>query len=341
MIAIAVVAVLLQAAIPPDSGEVHLHNIRQLTFGGQNAEAYFSQSGTMLIFQRTGPTEQCDQMYTIAVDGTGLQRVSDGRGRTTCGYFYDHDRHIFYSSTEAADSACPPRPDYSKGYVWALSPYDVYTARSDGSDKRRLTLNNVYTAEGTRSPDGKRMVFTSLKDGDLDIYTMNLDGTDVRRLTNTLGYDGGPYYSPDGKMIVYRAFHPSTPADSAEYRELLAQHLVKPTRMDIWVMNVDGSNQHMVVHVPGGPSFAPFFFPDGKRIIFAANPGFETKQSLNFDLFVVNLDGTGLEQITTSPGFDAFPMFSPDGKQLVWVSGRGRKAEHESNVFLADWVEHP
>ncbi len=338
MISLALVAAALQAAVPPESGEVHLRNIRQLTFGGQNAEAYFSESGRMLIFQRTGPTEQCDQMYTVGVDGTGLRRVSDGRGRTTCGYFYNHDRRIFYSSTEAADSACPPRPDYSQGYVWALSPYDMYTAKPDGSDKRSLTRNRVYTAEGTLSPDGKRIVFTSLVDGDLEIYTMNVDGSHVRRLTHTLGYDGGPYFSPDGKMIVYRAFHPQTAADSAEYRTLLTQRLVRPTRMDIWVMNADGTNQRMVIHVPG-PSFAPYFHPDGKRIIFASN--YKHPEGLNFDLYLVNVDGSGLEQITTSAEFDAFPMFSPDGKRLVWVSGRDRKAPHESNVFIADWVEHP
>ncbi len=329
---------LVQVMVPPESGEAHLRNIRQLTFGGQNAEAYFSASGRLLIFQRTSPAEQCDQEYVIGTDGTGLRRVSDGRGRTTCGWYFDHDRRIFYASTEAADSTCPPRPDYSQGYVWALSPYDIYTADADGSNKRRLTTNNTYTAEGTLSPDGKTIVFTSLKGGDLDIYTMNVDGSNVRQLTHTLGYDGGPVFSPDGKLIAYRAFHPATAADSAEYLSLLGKHLVRPSRMDIWVMNVDGSGQRMVIHVPG-PSFAPFFHPDGRRILFASN--FKHPAGLDFDLYLVNLDGTGLEQVTASPEFDAFPMFSPDGKQLVWISGRGRKAPHESNVFLADWVEHP
>jgi TolB protein len=274
----------------------------------------------------------------MGVDGSGMRRVSDGRGRTTCGYFYDHDRRIFYSSTEAADSACPPRPDYSKGYVWALSPYDIYTAKPDGSGKRALTKNGRYTAEATLSPDGKTIVFTSLKGGDLDIYTMRVDGSHVRQLTHTLGYDGGPYFSPDGKLIVYRAFHPQTSADSAEYRSLLAEHLVRPIRMDIWVMNADGSDQRMVIHLPA-PNFAPYFHPDGKRVIFASN--YLHPDGLNFDLFLVNLDGSGLERVTTSSEFDAFPMFSPDGKQLVWISGRGRKVPHESNVFIADWVEHP
>lgn len=191
-----VLLTLVQGAVRPESGEVHLRNIRQLTFGGQNAEAYFSSAGKALIFQRTGPTEQCDQMYTMGVDGSGMRRVSSGRGRNTCGWFYQHDGRIFYASTEAADSACPPRPDYSKGYVWALSPYDIYTAKPDGTDKRALTRNGVYTAEGTLSPDGKTIVFTSLKGGDLDIYTMRVDGSHVRQLTHTLGYDGGPAFSP-------------------------------------------------------------------------------------------------------------------------------------------------
>src|SRR6266496_5302982 len=198
------------AAVPADSGEAHLRNVRQLTFGGQNAEAYFSASGKLLIFQRQGPAEQCDQMYVMGVNGGGLHRVSSGRGRTTCGYFYDRDRRIFYSSTEHASLECPPRPDYSQGYVWALYDYDIYEANADGSDARRLTTNPEYDAEATLSPDGKTIVFTSLRDADLDIYTMSVDGSNLRRLTTTLGYDGGPFFSPDGKQIVYRAYHPQT-----------------------------------------------------------------------------------------------------------------------------------
>src|SRR5579859_2722199 len=329
-------ALLLQT-IPADSGEVHLRNIRQLTQGGENAEAYFSHSGRQLIFQRHVGDSGCDQQFVMNVDGTGMRRVSSGKG-TTCGYFFDDDRRIFYSTTEHADSACPPRPDYSKGYVWALYNYDIYVASADGSGARRLTDNPGYDAEGTLSPDGKTIVFTSLRDGDLDIYTMGVDGSNLKRLTNTLGYDGGPFFSPDGKQIVYRAWHPQTAADSADYRSLIAQNLVRPVRMDLWVMNADGSNQHRVTDL-GGASFAPYFHPDGKRIIFASN--YKNPRSRNFDLYLVNADGTGLEQITTSPAFDAFPMFSPDGKQLVWASNRHGKAQGETNIFIADWVEHP
>jgi Tol biopolymer transport system component len=336
---VSLLLIVAQAVIvPPESGEVHLRQVRQLTFGGQNAEAYFAASGRQLIFQRQGPGEQCDQMYVMGVDGSALHRVSSGRGRTTCGYFYDRDRRIFYSTTEHGGTACPPRPDYSHGYVWALYDYDIYSANVQGSDLRRLTTNPGYDAEGTLSPDGQTIVFTSLRAGDLDIYTMHVDGTGVKRLTTTLGYDGGPVFAPDGKRIVYRAYHPQTPADSGEYQALLAQHVVRPTQMDIWVMNVDGSDQHQVTHL-GGASFAPYVHPDGRRIIFSSN--YRHPTSRTFNLFFVNLDGSGLEQVTTSPDFDAFPMFSPDGGQLVWASNRHSSAPHETNIFIADWVDRP
>ena len=331
----------LQAVVvPPDSGESHLRNIRQLTFGGQNAEAYWSASGRQLILQRQPPEDStgCDQEYIMNADGTALRRVSSGLGRTTCGYFFADDSRIFYSSTEHAGAACPPRPDYSHGYVWALYDYDIYVANPDGSGKRRLTDNPGYDAEGTLSPDGRTIVFTSLRDGDLDIYTMRTDGTGLRRLTHTLGYDGGPFFSPDGKLIVYRAYHPATAADSAGYRDLLSRHLVRPLKMDLWVMNADGSGQRQITHLPGA-SFAPAFTPDGRRVIFATN--WRAPQSRNFDLYLVNLDGTRLEQVTTNPEFDAFPMFSPDGKQLVWASNRHGKVPHETNIFVAEWVERP
>jgi TolB protein len=331
-----VTAALQQAAVlTPDSGEVHLRNIRQITFGGQNAEAYFSRSGRQLILQRTPGDTGCDQEYVVNTDGTGLHRVSSGLGRTTCGYFFAGDARIFYASTEHAATACPPRPDYSQGYVWALYDYDIYVADSSGAHKKRLTRNRGYDAEGTLSPDGRTIVFTSLRNGDLDIYTMRTDGTHLRRLTHRLGYDGGPFFSPDGKQIVYRSSRLATARDSADYRSLLAQNLVRPIRMDLWIMNADGSGQRQVTQLEGA-SFAPYFTPDGKRIIFATN--FQNPRSRNFDLYLVNPDGTGLEQVTTNPEFDAFPMFSPDGRQLVWASNRHGSVPGETNIFIADWV---
>ena len=330
-------AALLQT-IPADSGEGHLQNIRQLTFGGQNAEAYFSRSGRQIILQRQVSDSACDQQFVMNADGTNLHRVSSGRGRTTCGYFFDNDRRIFYATTEHGGAACPPRPDYSRGYVWALYDYDIAVANADGSGTRRITDNPRYDAEGTLSPDGRTIVFTSLRDGDLDIYMMNVDGTNLKRLTRTLGYDGGPFFSPDGKQIVYRAWHAQTAADSGEYTSLLAQNLVRPTRMEIWVMNADGSNQRQVTNL-GGANFAPYFHPDGRRILFASNH--KNPRSRNFDLYLVNADGTGLEQVTTNAEFDAFPMFSPDGRRLVWASNRHGSTPGETNIFIADWVETP
>ena len=312
----------------------HLTDIRQLTHGSANAEAYFSHDGQHLIFQSTRDGRTCDQQYTMRLDGSDVKRVSNGQGKTTCGYYMNGDRRIFYASSYAADTTCPPKPDPSKGYVWGLSPFDIYVANADGSATKRLTNYGVYTAEGTLSPDGKRIVFTSLKDGDLELYTMNVDGTNVKRLTNAPGYDGGAFFSPDGKQIVYRAWHPSDTA-LTNYQALLKQRLVRPNRMEIWVMNADGSNQRQITNL-GGANFAPYFTPDGRKIIFSSN--YKNPRSRNFDLYLVNPDGSGLEQITFDTEFDGFPMFSPDGTLLVWASNRGDgKGNYNTSLFLAKW----
>jgi TolB protein len=322
-------------AVDADPGERHLVDVRQLTNGGENAEAYFSADGRHLIFQSTRDGRTCDQQYVMDADGTHVTRVSRGRGKTTCGYFMDGDRRIFFASSEALQDSCPPRPDPSAGYVWRLDPFDIYTADVDGSHTRRLTSYGVYTAEGVLSPDGRRIVFTSLKDGDLDIYTMNVDGSDVKRLTHEEGYDGGPWWSPDGTRIVYRANHPADSASRAQYRSLLAQRLVRPNKMDLWIMNADGSDRHQITHL-GGASFGPSWTPDGRRIVFSSNHHTDPKLG-NFDLFLVDADGTHLEQITTSAVFDGFPMFSRDGRQLVWASNRHDANPHETNLFVARW----
>lgn len=323
-------------SIAPQPGERHFGAIRQLTAGGENAEAYFSADGRRIIFQSTRDGRSCDQQYIMSVDGSKLRRVSNGTGKTTCGYFMDGDRRIFFASTHAADTACPPRPDPSKGYVWGLDPFDIYVANPDGSSQRRITNYGVYTAEGTLSPDGKTIVFTSLKDGDLDIYTMSTDGSNVRRLTTQPGYDGGAFFSPDSKRIVYRAWHPTDSAELARYQGLLAQRLVRPNRMEIWVMNADGSNQHQITNL-GAANFAPFFTPDGKRIIFSSNHHTDPRLG-NFDLFMIDDEGRGLEQITFDARFDGFPQFSPDGTKLVWASNRHAANPRETNIFVADWI---
>ncbi len=324
-------------------GEKHLRNVRQLTFGGQNAEAYFSADDRYLIFQHQGSDVPCDQIYTMPVetsDGKPAtpRLASTGKGRTTCSYFFPAGNRILFSSTHEAAAECPPKPDYSKGYVWPIySTYDIYTAKPDGSDLRRLTNSPGYDAEATISRDGKQIVFTSTRNGDLDIYTMDADGNHVRQLTHELGYDGGPYFSYDGKKIVYRAEHPKTPGETADYKSLLAQGVIRPGNLEIWVMDADGKNKHQVTH-NGAANFAPYWLPDGKRIIFASNLA-DPKNGRDFDLYIINEDGTGQERITFYPDFDAFPMFSADGKKLVWASNRNGKEPHETNIFIADWVQ--
>jgi Tol biopolymer transport system component len=323
-------------AVAAEPGESHLINIRQLTNGGENAEAYFSHDGKRLIFQSTREGRTCDQQYVMNIDGSRVRRVSNGAGKTTCGYFLNGDRRILYASSDAVQKECPQRPDASKGYVWRLDPFDIYTANADGSRRRRLTRYGVYTAEGVLSPDGRKIAFTSLKGGDLDIYVMNVDGSDVKQLTHQLGYDGGPWWSPDGKQIVYRANHPTTPAETQAYTDLLAQRLVRPNKMDLWLMDADGSNQRQITHL-GAASFGPSWTADGKRIVFSSNHHTEPRLG-NFDLFLINPDGSGLEQVTTAATFDGFPMFSSDGKKIVWASNRHDANPHDTNIFIADWV---
>jgi len=330
------------ALLTPEEGK-HLQNVRQLTFGGQNAEAYFSIDDKQLIFQHQGEGVPCDQIYTIAVDTTDgkpatPKLVSTGKGRTTCSYIFPSNDRILFSSTHAAKAECPPKPDYSKGYVWPIyDTYRIYTAKPDGGDLKLLTDAPGYNAEATITRDGKHIVFTSTRNGDLDIYTMDADGKNVKQLTHELGYDGGPFWSYDGKKIVYRAEHPKTEAEVADYKDLLEKGLIRPGNLEIWVMDADGSGKHQVTK-NGAANFAPYWHPDGKRIIFASNMA-DPKNGRDFDLYMINEDGTGQERITYHPDFDGFPMFTSDGKRLVWASNRNGTQPHETNVFLADWVE--
>ncbi|HUF05512.1 MAG TPA: hypothetical protein VMM38_15235 [Aridibacter sp.] len=320
-------------------GETHLKNIKQLTFGGENAEAYFSPDGKQLIFQSKREGLGCDQIFTMNIDGSNQKMISTGKGRTTCSFFMKEGKRIIYASTHLGDPECPPNPDFSKGYVWAVYPeYDLFTANPDGSDVKRLTETPGYDAEATVSPDGKKIVFTSTRDGDLDIYVMDADGKNVKRLTDELGYDGGPFFSPDGKTIVYRSYHPKTEAEIAQYKDRLANNLIEPNNFELWIMDADGSNKKKITDL-GDASFAPYFHPDGKKIIFSSNHLAKDPQKRNFDLLMVNIDGTGLKQITTYESFDGFPMFSPDGKKLVFASNRNGAKQGDTNVFIADWVE--
>ena len=318
-------------------GETHFARLWQLTFGGENAEAYWSRDGRHLVFQSTRDERTCDQIFTMDMTTGEVVRVSTGTGRTTCAYFYQNDERVLFGSTHLGGEDCPPTPDFSQGYVWPIyDSYDIFTASLDGSDLQQLTDAPGYDAEATVSPDGEWIVFTSVRDGDLDIYKMRADGSEVTRLTDTVGYDGGPFFSPDGEWICYRSNHPTDPDEVADYQRLLADAKVRPGQMDLWVMRADGSEKRKVTELPGA-SFAPFFTPDGQRLIFSSN--WENPRGRNFDLYVVDTQGGAPEPVTREETFDGFPMFSPDGRWLVFASNRGATERGETNVFLAEWKE--
>lgn len=324
-------------AAPPatDARERRLANIRQLTFGGQNAEAYFDGSGTRLVFQSTRAPFGCDQIFTMRDDGTDVRLVSTGKGRTTCSFFFPDGRRLIYASTHLAGPECPPAPDRSRGYVWPIYPsYEIFCADVDGGNVKRLTDHEGYDAEGAISPDGRRIVFTSLREGDLDLYDMDAGGSDVRRLTDRPGYDGGPFFSWDGRFVVFRAARPDTAAELQEYRTLLRQSLVRPRHLEIFVMKADGTGLNQVTR-NGAANFAPFMHPNSQQIIFASN--LHDPQRRSFALYLVNVDGSGLERVTYADGFASFPMFSRDGRRLVFCGNRSAAAPHELNVFVADW----
>jgi Tol biopolymer transport system component len=325
-------------SVLPHPSEVHLRNLRQLTFSGENAEAYFSPDGQQIIFQSTREPYACDQQFTMNLDGANVQLVSTGRGRTTCGYYTAGGR-IIYASTHLGGAECPPAPDRALGYVWPLyRTFDIFSANPDGTDITRLTDADGYDAEGTVSPDGRKIVFTSTRDGDLELYTMNVDGSEQTRLTFDKGYDGGAFFSPDSQWIVYRASHPTESADIAAYDKLIAQDLVMPDDLEIWVMRADGGEKRRVTSL-GGANWAPFFHPSGTRIIFASDRDNASPYVPNFELYLINLDGTGLERVTFDEAFDGFPIFSPDGSKLLFASNRFAEDQGDTNIFLADWVE--
>jgi Tol biopolymer transport system component len=345
-LALMVVGTILNSFLPPageafsqnpveDPRERYFTGLKQLTFGGQNAEAYFSSDGTKLIFQSTRPPFKCDQIFTMNVDGSDVRLVSTGEGRTTCSFLSPDGRTMIYSSTHLGGESCPPRPDRSRGYVWPIYPsYDIFSAAADGSDLKRLTETEGYDAEAIISSDGRRIVFTSIRSGDLDIYTMNVNGTGVKRLTNRKGYDGGPFFSWDGKSIVYRAYYPKTQEELKEYEALLSKDLIRPTRAEIFVMKADGSGKRQITD-NGAANWAPFMHPDNRTIIFSSN--LHDSERRTFSLYLINIDGTGLKRITYGARFDSFPMFSRDGKKLVFASTRNGKAPREFNIFIADW----
>lgn len=328
-----------QGAAAPElvkSGESRFGEMRQLTFAGENAEAYWAFDGSRLIYQSTRtPGEGCDQIYTYDPETGEQALVSTGDGRTTCAYFYPGGDRVLYSSTHHFNRACPAPPDFSRGYVWAVYPsFDIFAADADGSNMQQLTSEFGYDAEATFSPAGDRIIFTSIRDGDLDLYSMRPDGSDVTRITDRIGYDGGAFYSPDGTQIVWRAHYPETDEQREDYLSLLAEGLIRPSALDIYIADADGSNVRQLTD-NGAANFAPYWHPSGEQIIFSSN--MDDPRGREFELYLINVDGTGLERVTWSEGFDGFPVFHPDGTSLVFGSNRNMSHEGNTNLFLVEW----
>ena len=340
------------APAPPDPGladpadpmrdlrEIRIAHVKRLTNTGSNAEAYWSNDGKRIVFQSTRDGYPCDQLYVMNADGSGQRRVSTGKGRVTCGWFLPGDRKLIYASTHGDGPDCPPAPPFTPGkYQWPVfQGYDLYTMNLDGSDLRAFLPAKGYDAEATVAPNGRWIVFTSERSGDVDLWRVDLDGRNLLRLTDGVGYDGGAVFSPDSKLIAWRTNYPKGAEATAKYLELLKQHLVEPMAMDIWVMDADGRHKRQVTKLPGA-AFAPIFAPDGRSIVFASNHHDQEGRGRGFDLFKVNLDGSGLERLTWTGIFNSFPHFSPDGRKLLWVSGRAPRGPRQFDVFLADWDE--
>lgn len=328
------------------SGEKHLKNLKQLTFGGDNAEAYWSFDNKNLSFQSNNKAWglKCDQIFNMNIsdakkDSTAYKpaMISTGMGRTTCSFFMPDNKHILYASTHLGSKECPADPPHSEKYLWAIYPdFDIFVADLKGNIKQQLTNAPGYDAEATVSPRGDKIVFTSTRSGDLELWIMDIDGSNQKQLTFDLGYDGGAFFSPDGSQLVFRASRPQTEEEIREYRELLNQGLVAPTNMEIYTCNIDGSNMKQITRL-GKANWAPFFHPNGKKIIFSSNH--HSAKGYDFQLYMINLDGTGLERITNESLFNAFPMFSPDGKKLVFSSNRNNHGTRDTNLFIADWVD--
>ena len=338
------------ASITPDvvhkEQEKYFKSVRQLTYNGDNAEAYWSFDDSKLVLQAKNDKWEvlCDQIFVIENDydqlANGIPKMlSTGNGRTTCSYFMPGDTSVLYASTHAHDTSCPIAPPrvINGKYVWPIyAEYDIFTADLEGNITKRLTNIDGYDAEATVSPDGKKIVFTSIRNGDLDLYTMNIDGSGVKQITSDLGYDGGGFFSPDSKEIVFRAGRPASSEEAAEYKGLLKQNLIQPTDMEIYIINADGTNLRKITDL-GGANWAPYWHPSGEKIIFASNH--HSKAGFPFNLFMINKDGSGLEQVSFGRKFDSFPMFSNDGTKLAFSSNRNNGGTRSTNVFIAEWQE--
>jgi Tol biopolymer transport system component len=311
----------------------HLKAIRQVTYGLARAgEGYFSPDGRSIIFQavphfpasiyhRSKPDEDGYQIFLAELnENAAAKLVSTGKGRCTCSFFHPNGKSILFASTHLSPSdeaERPKGPAYSRTarYRWEFpESMDIFAADLDGHGLVRLTDAPGYDAEGSYSPDGSQIVFTSFRDGDAEIYIMNADGTNARRITRAKGYDGGPFFSPDGKRIIYRS--------DRRNNDLL----------QIYINNPEGTAERALTSNEF-VNWGPFWHPDCRHIVYATSKHGHS----NYEIYLMDVDTGREERITYHEGFDGLPVFNPDGKRLMWTSS-GRTDDRKSQLFIADFA---
>ncbi len=317
-----------------DKREKHFSQLRQLTFEGENAEAYFSPDGKKLIYQWTGPDGGCDQQYILDLTSGERKMFSSGKGRTTCGYYdYPKGDRLIYATTEGGKAECPPPPDHSLGYVWALYPDFELVWQKPGGEPEPFVAGPGYDAEATVCFQTGQVVFTSTRSGDLELFIVDGDGKNLKQLTDLPGYDGGAFFSPDCKHIVWRASRPEGKA-LADYKALLAKDMIRPSALEVFWMNVDGTGVKQLTD-NGKANFGPYPLNGDAGVVFSSNMGDSERE---FDLYLVGLDGGEPERVTYTEGFDGFPMMSPDGEWFVFASNRADPKSRQTNLYIAKWT---
>lgn len=322
------------ASLVTEHEETFLANVRQVTFGLPRAgEGYFSPDGTTIVYQAFPIGYPFYQIYVQRLDERIPRLLSTGRGRTTCAYFSPKGDQILFASShtdpDIEQTEKKGREEAAQGgrrrYQWEFDPQmELYLINFDGTGLKRLTDSPGYDAEGSFSPDGSQVVFTSTRDGDPDLYVMRSDGTGVRQLTNAPGYDGGPFFSPDGRWVIFRS-------DRA-----------KKDMLQLFAISADGKIEVQLTDNLDQVNWCPYFHPSGKYIIWAGADYGQGPQKANFDLWTMEIEMTSdsfrggkTTRITDHKAADVLPVFSPDGRKMMWTSNR--TPDGTSQLWIGDW----
>jgi len=321
--------------------KMSIENVKQLSFQGDNGEAYFNSDDSKVIFQSKRNNNNCDKLYIVDINGNNLTEFVANDGAFTCAYFSLDDRYIFFSSTMHLGSECPeiykdPNP---RKYIWPLRDYEIF--RYDNGAVKQLTNYSGYNAETTTHPFEEKVIFTSLRDGDINLFEMDYNGENVKQITSEYGYDGGAFYSPNGENIVWRAWYPTSDEEISMWKNNLAKKFIESVPLDIYVAKNDGSEKQRLTS-NGATNWAPSWHPDGKHIVFSSNMDDWREDynayGSNFELYMINIATKTLTRLTNNDTFDSFSVFSKNGKKIVFSSNRDAENPRNTNIFIADIV---